>query len=282
MMVVLVVALVAALTVAYQAIRAGDVPVCNWSIQPAVLRPYRGSGRSGRAAGIERVAIQPRRPGKSAMSEPAARAARVRARPRLLLVQLTVAILVFGALTYASMQLNDILKETAAKQAQLQEEHDRLSTSLQALEQGLKNARDATPIVRNAIIAFHNRRYEEAIDQYQEALRLDPGNSWVRDLLGYSQYMAGRAAQAAGQAGVGARRFDDAVGSVRQVLREAPDYIGGYVELAIYECARGQPDAAVAAHEAAVARFPDADREFTSRLDEIPQRCTALRRRLSP
>lgn len=33
--------------------------------------------------------------------------------------------------------------------------------------------------------------------------------------------------------------------SVRQVLQEIPGYLGGYVELAVYECARNQPDAAV-------------------------------------
>ena len=202
----------------------------------------------------------------------------------LLLVQLAVAILVFGALTYASLQLNRILDETARKQNELQAlqtEHEGLKKSVEELRKGLQNAHDATPIVRSAIISFHNRRYEEAVDQYQEALRLDAGNSYVRDLMSYSQYMAGRTALSAGQLETSARRFEDAVASVSQVLREVPDYVGGYVELAIYECARNQPDAALAAYDAALARSQGAKDTFVSRLPEIPQRCAALRSRLA-
>jgi tetratricopeptide (TPR) repeat protein len=142
-------------------------------------------------------------------------------------------------------------------------------------------AHDATPIVRSAIISFHNRRYAEAIDQYQEALRLDPANSYVRDLMSYSQYMAGRTALSAGEVDTSARHLDDAVASIRQVLREIPDYMGGYVELAIYECARNQPDAALAAYDAALARSQDARDAFAGRIGEIPQRCAALRGRIA-
>jgi hypothetical protein len=69
----------------------------------------------------------------------------------------------------------------------------------------------------------------------------------VRDLLSYSQYMAGRAALRAGATVDAAGYFDAAVMSVRQVLKERPAYLGGYVELAVYECARNEPGAAVAA-----------------------------------
>jgi hypothetical protein len=58
-------------------------------------------------------------------------------------------------------------------------------------------------------------------------------------------------------------------------------YLGGYVELAVYECARDRPDAALAAYDAALARFQNAKHEFASRVGEIPQRCTALRSRFA-
>jgi predicted TPR repeat methyltransferase len=93
--------------------------------------------------------------------------------------------------------------------------------------------------------------------------------------------MAGRAAQSSGDTETSARLFEDAVMSVRRVLEEIPDYIGGYVELAIYECVRGQQDAALAAYEAARARSPQAKDEFAGRIGEIPQRCSALRSRLA-
>jgi cytochrome c-type biogenesis protein CcmH/NrfG len=202
----------------------------------------------------------------------------------LLLVQLVVALLVFGAITYGSLQLSSILDQTAVKHRELQDlqtERTSLQQSIGELRQGVQNAHDATPIVRSAIISFHNRRYADAVDQYQEALRLDPANTYVRDLMSYSQYMAGRTALSAGQLETSARRFEDAVDSVRQVLREVPNYIGGYVELAIYECARNQSDAALAAYDAALARSQDAKDAFASRLGEIPQRCAALRGRLA-
>jgi len=202
----------------------------------------------------------------------------------LLVVQLTVAVAVFGALTYASRQLTRILDETADKQAKLEELEAMIGTlkgSIGELDQRLRNAHAATPIVRSAIIAFHNRRYTEAIEQYREALERDSANPYVHDLLSYSQYMAGRAAQNSGDTQTSARLFEDAVMSVRRVLQEIPDYIGGYVELAIYECVRDQPNAAIAAYEAALARSPQARAEFTSRTGEIPQRCSALRSRLT-
>jgi cytochrome c-type biogenesis protein CcmH/NrfG len=221
------------------------------------------------------------------MSEPASDHSPLRAFVRgawtLIVVQLVVALVVFGALSYASVQLNRILRETAHKQAEL----DKLRTDVQTQQRSiaearatLQKARDATPIVRHAIISFHNRRYADAIEQYKQALELDPANSWVRDLMSYSQYMAGRDAQRAGEPEKSRRLFDDAVTSIRQVLQEIPEYIGGYVELAIYECARDRADAAVSAYEAAVARTVAARGEFAFRLDEIPQRCTALRSRI--
>lgn len=202
----------------------------------------------------------------------------------LLVVQLTVALVVFGALTYASIQLTGILRETAEKQAELDKlrmASQTLEKSIGELRKGLQNAHDATPIVRGAIIAYHNRRYDDAIEQYERALQLDPANSYVRDLMSYSQYMAGRAAERAGDVETSMGLYGDAVASVSQVLQETPDYFGGYVELAVYECARDRPDAALAAFEAALSRSAVAADIFASRIGEIPQRCSALRSRIA-
>lgn len=201
----------------------------------------------------------------------------------LLSVQLAVAVLVFGALSVASSRLNAILSETARRQQELTElrsTRTELQHTLDGLRVTLQRARDATLIVREGIIAFHNGRYVQAIAQYERALELDAENAYVRDLLSYSQYMAGRAALRAGATADAAEYFEAAVISVRQVLQEIPGYLGGYVELAVYECARNQPDAAVDAYEAALARSPAARAEFVSRIVEIPQRCTALRQRI--
>jgi tetratricopeptide (TPR) repeat protein len=202
----------------------------------------------------------------------------------LLSAQLAVAVLVFGALSLASARLNNILAETARRQQELTElrsTRNELHRTLDGLRMTLQRARDATLIVRDGIIAFHNGRYAQAIAQYQRALELDADNAYVRDLLSYSQYMAGRAALRAGATADAAEYFAAAVMSVRQVLQEVPGYLGAYVELAVYECARNQPDSAVAAFEAALKRSPAARQEFVTRLGEIPQRCTALRQRIT-
>jgi cytochrome c-type biogenesis protein CcmH/NrfG len=203
---------------------------------------------------------------------------------RLLLVQLAVAVLVFVALAIAARQLNRILERTVEAQAalnRLEEDKGRLQSELDAQRNRLQAARDATPIVRTAIIAYHNRRYEQAITAYQEALRLDGDNLWVRDLLSYSQYMAGLAGRTSGDPAAAIRYFDDAVSSVSLVLEKNPGYAGGYVELAAYECARNRPDAAVAAYETALMRATDARSEFANRLGEIPQRCSGVRDRIT-
>lgn len=222
-----------------------------------------------------------------AMQDPARESRSLRAFVRgawlLLSVQLAVAVLVFGALSVASARLNTILTETARRQQELTElrgARDELQQTLDGLRMTLQRARDATLIVRDGIIAFHNGRYAQAIAHYERALELDVDNTYVRDLLSYSQYMAGRAALRVGATADAAKYFEAAVMSVRQVLKEMPGYLGGYVELAAYECARNQPGAAVAAYEAAVARSPVAREEFGSRVGEIPQSCDALRQRI--
>jgi cytochrome c-type biogenesis protein CcmH/NrfG len=202
----------------------------------------------------------------------------------LLLVQCVVAVAVFAAITFAGFALNRITGELAQKQSELvtlRAEFTRVEGSVRDLRETLRKAHDATPLVRSAIIAFHNRRYEDAIAHYGRALELDPTNTWVRDLLSYSQYMAGRTALRSSDMASAERHFADAVASVRQVLAENPDYIGGYVELAVYECARGRTEAAMGAYEAAIKRSEDATDDFIERIGEIPQACTALRRRIA-
>jgi PAS domain-containing protein len=104
-----------------------------------------------------------------AMHDPAGESHSLRAFVRgawlLLSVQLAVAVLVFGALSVASARLNTILAETARRQEELTElrgARDELQKTLDGLRMTLQRARDATLIVRDGIIAFHNGRYAQA------------------------------------------------------------------------------------------------------------------------
>ncbi len=74
-----------------------------------------------------------------------------------------------------------------------------------------------------------------------------------------------------GQPAEAARYFEDAAASVRQVIEARKDYVGGYVELPINECARDQPEAALAANHAALAHTSEAKAEFAGRAGEIPE-----------
>lgn len=225
-----------------------------------------------------------------AASDPNPLRAFVRGTWILLIVQLVVALFVFGALTYASMQLSGVLRQIAEKQAEVRA----LETQEGVLRRRLVDAISAIPHIRGGVDFYHTGlsreqtqryqqaldAYEEAIHRYQQALLLVRDDPYVLDLMSYSQYMAGRMADRTSQTELGGRHFEGAVASIRQSLQTEPRNIGGYVELAIYECARGRYDAGVAAFEEALSREPTARDMFMGRLAEIPSRCTSLRDRL--
>jgi len=227
--------------------------------------------------------------GKTSESQPLR--AFVRGAWLLLAAQLMVSVLVFGFLAIAARRLNSIMAQTAEQTANLalarrsladvREEQAKQQQTLETLRQELERAREATPFVRDAINAYHAGRYPQAIALYDEALTFDPNNWYIRDLLSYSQYLAGRRAVSAGRRAEGERYFEEAVASVGRVIESKPNYLGAYVELAVYECARDRPEAALAAYDAALARTQDASSTFRNRVGEIPQRCTVLHRRLA-
>lgn len=189
---------------------------------------------------------------------------------------LLLAMLVIGA-GWRLKRMEEQRTSLAGQLTTLRSERHDLQHSVAELTERLQKAHDTVPYVNDAINKYHNGRYADAVKQYQHALSLDPTNVWIRDLMSYSQYMAGLRAQTPHER---AQWFEGAVASVGQVLREDPDYTGGYVELAIYECQRDRPDAAVAAYEAARTRSQEAKHAFETRLAEIPQRCAGLRKRL--
>ena len=106
----------------------------------------------------------------------------------LLVVQLTVALVVFGALTYASIQLNGILRETAEKQAELDKTLGRLG-NLSAPERKLVEAMASSivnKLIHNTLVTLKTEvTFSEGAAFVEAARRIfslgDPARSHVND-----------------------------------------------------------------------------------------------------
>ena len=95
----------------------------------------------------------------------------------------------------------------------------------------MQGARASTPVLTDAIRAFHARDYARAIVKYDEALDLNPGDAYIHNLKSYSQYRAGDPG--------------GAIVTLTRGLQLDPSYDWGYFDLARYQCAAGSPEAAL-------------------------------------
>ena len=127
---------------------------------------------------------------------------------RLLAIQLVAAAAAVAVTVWAALQVRPLLEE----REQLSRQNEQLSKSIveakarvdnliaeerslkqrvAALRAELQGARDATPVLTQAINAFHRREYDRAIVKYDEALKLNPGDAYIHNLKSYSQFKAG-------------------------------------------------------------------------------------------
>jgi Flp pilus assembly protein TadD len=166
----------------------------------------------------------------------------------LLAFQLVAAAAALGVTAWATLEERPLLSERerlekaiADSMVQLDDlrtQQDKARDEIAALEKQaavvraeLKGARDATPVLTEAINAFHRKDYARAIAKYDEALKLNPGDPYVYNLKSYSQFKAGDVA--------------GAIDTLSRSLEMDPSYEWGYFDLARYQCAAGSPDAAV-------------------------------------
>lgn len=168
-------------------------------------------------------------------------------------------LLVVGAMVYAFTSLRRLEQESAsleAKNARLRVEQSngaRQRDSLLATVSQMRGALDAT---RSAINAFHAGRLEDAIRLYDNAIKADPQNPYVRNLQAYALFRAGR--------------IPEALKAQQKALVADSLYAWGYVDLARFLCAAGLDSlpAARAAAQRAMALQPEtrqkmqADGEF--------------------
>lgn len=131
------------------------------------------------------------------------------------------------AIAEAELRVDDLQKKESQARDSLSELEKRAAT----LRAELKGARASTPILTEAIRAYHKKNYAQAIAKYDEALRLNPGDAYLYNLKSYSQFKAGD--------------FQGAISTLSRALQLDPSYDWGYFDLARYQCAAGLPDAAV-------------------------------------
>jgi Flp pilus assembly protein TadD len=162
----------------------------------------------------------------------------------LLVVQLCAAAAAVAVTAWAVLQVRPLFAErerltkeisdAETRVAQLDAEERKarnriaeLQERAAALSSDLQGARKATPVLTQAINAFHQGRYAQAIVKYDEALALNPGDPYVHNLKSYSQFKMGD--------------FASASQTLSRGLQIDPTYDWGYFDLARYQCAAGAP-----------------------------------------
>lgn len=162
-------------------------------------------------------------------------------------LQLALAVLAAGATGWAALQLGPLARERAQLERQIGEADARLQALAQEearltaanaelearaakLRTELDGARQAVPVLSEAIEAYHAKDYARAVRKYDEALKLDPNDSYIYNLKSYSQFKA--------------RDLSGARQTLSKALAIDPTYDYGYFDLARYHCAAGDVAAA--------------------------------------
>lgn len=116
------------------------------------------------------------------------------------------------------------LPDRTAELRALQDEIARARQDLVSARKQLKAAREAVSFVTRGIDLYHQEMYHEAVQAYDEALKLDPKNPHVAGLKAYSLFKA--------------KRLKESLAALKFALDIDPSYAWGYFDLARVSCAR--------------------------------------------
>lgn len=184
----------------------------------------------------------------------------------LLGFQLLAAAVALVVTAWATLQVQPLLAERERLSNEIAEgksqlgaltaQQERARIEIAALEKQataaraeLKGAREATPVLTQAINAFHRKDYGAAVTGYDQALKLNPGDAYVYNLKSYSQFKAGD--------------VTGAIHTLSRSLQMDPSYEWGYFDLARYQCAASSYDGAVGTIRAALAARGESIRRAT-------------------
>ena len=156
------------------------------------------------------------------------------------------AVVVLGALWFSYGQLRDQQTEAVKllkQNTDLKQQNTELNQSAEAMRKDIKGLREALTASRDAIVAFHQRDYGVAVALYDQALRADPNNAYLLNLKAYSL--------------VKLKRIKDAIDVQKEGIRIDPSYAWGYFDLARFQCAAEDFDAARKSIEMALEKRPE-------------------------
>lgn len=131
----------------------------------------------------------------------------------------------------------------------------------QKLLKEVSSLRFALSASRDAIAAFHARDYKGAVSLYEAALDADPDNAYVINLKAYSFFKLGK--------------LSDAIATQEFGLRIDPGYTWGLFDLARFQCAAGDVEAASKSIGEAIAR-EERFRQLALQDGEFSRLCSSL------
>jgi tetratricopeptide (TPR) repeat protein len=201
----------------------------------------------------------------------------VRSARILLVFQLLAAAAAVGVTGWAALRVRPLLEQRDTLRREIEADTSRareLAAEVATLDERARNlrnelegARAATPLLSQAINAFHAKRYSDAIAKYDAAIAVNPGDAYIHNLKSYSQFKVGDVSGAAQ--------------TMARALQLDPTYDWGYFDLARYQCAGGASQAALGTLRDAVQRRGDSIRNaakfFLAQDGEFRRLCADIR-----
>ena len=171
--------------------------------------------------------------------------------------QVPIALLAVGLSIFVGLQIKPLMET----KRDLEEQIDQSRKLLQEYKTQLQNSREAVRFVTLGINAFHQGRYEAAVNWYNQALRLDSENAFILNLKGYSLFKS--------------KSLKESIEALRRSVEVEPKYAWGYFDLARVYCADGDFKRSAEAIKKAVELRPDLKQ--TMRQDgEFKQLCKTV------
>lgn len=170
---------------------------------------------------------------------------------RFVIAQVLLAVVAIGVSVFAGFKVAPLFREAKELEIKVKQQ----ASELETVKAQLSKEREALAAGRDAINAFHAGNYEEALNDYDRALALDPENAYILNLKGYVLFKM--------------KRFSDAAQALDASTKVDPQYAWAYFDLARVQCAAGNLNEARTAIEKALNLRPELketmanDGEFT-------------------
>ncbi len=170
---------------------------------------------------------------------------------RFVIVQIGVAFLALIVTLAAIYEIGSLVKSRAQLRtdiSKLQEEIKTYEREYRATAERLAQSRSAAEPIRAGINHYQRGEYGKAVEDYTEALSIDPSNPVVYDWMGYALYRN--------------RQYDKALSAFERCIQLDPKYARGYYNMALVLWKLGRREDAVKAVQRAVELDPEIRRQL--------------------